>query len=64
MDTILEVIQRSGAQAVHPGYGFLSENSRFQALLQRNNVKFIGPPTKAIEAMGDKIVSKKFAKEA
>lgn len=64
MDTILEVIQRSGAQAVHPGYGFLSENSRFQAMLQRNNVKFIGPPTKAIEAMGDKIVSKKFAKEA
>lgn len=64
MDTILEVIKTSGAQAVHPGYGFLSENSRFQKLLQDNKVKFIGPPTKAIEAMGDKIESKKLAKEA
>ena len=48
MDTILEVIKASGAQAVHPGYGFLSENSLFQKLLQDNKVKFIGPPTKAI----------------
>jgi propionyl-CoA carboxylase alpha chain len=49
---------------VHPGYGFLSENSRFQKLLQDNKVKFIGPSTKSIEAMGDKIESKKLAKEA
>ena len=61
MDTILDVIMESGAQAVHPGYGFLSENSRFQKLLFDNKVKFIGPPTKAIEAMGDKIESKKVA---
>ncbi len=64
MDTILEVIKASGAQAVHPGYGFLSENSRFQKLLFDNKVKFIGPPTRAIEAMGDKIESKKLAREA
>lgn len=64
MDTILEVVKASGAQAVHPGYGFLSENSKFQRLLQDNKVKFIGPPTRAIEAMGDKIESKKLAREA
>jgi propionyl-CoA carboxylase alpha chain len=64
MDTILEVIKSSGAQAVHPGYGFLSENSRFQKLLFDNKVKFLGPPTRAIEAMGDKIESKKLAREA
>lgn len=61
MDTILEVIKKSGAQAVHPGYGFLSENSKFQKLLFDNKIKFIGPPTKAIQAMGDKIESKKLA---
>lgn len=49
---------------MHPGYGFLSENSKFQKLLFDNNVKFIGPPTRAIEAMGDKISSKKLALEA
>ena len=64
MDTILEVIKASGAQAVHPGYGFLSENSRFQKLLFDNKVKFLGPPTRAIEAMGDKIESKKLARDA
>lgn len=64
MDTILDVVKASGAQAVHPGYGFLSENPNFQKLLQDNNVKFIGPPNRAIEAMGDKIESKKLAREA
>jgi propionyl-CoA carboxylase alpha chain len=62
MNTILEVVKASGAQAVHPGYGFLSENPAFQKLLQANNVTFIGPGTKAIVAMGDKIESKKLAK--
>jgi propionyl-CoA carboxylase alpha chain len=47
---------------VHPGYGFLSENPKFQKLLQANGVTFIGPNTKAIVAMGDKIESKKLAK--
>ena len=64
MNTILEVVKASGAQAVHPGYGFLSENAHFQELLQANNVTFIGPGTKAIHAMGDKISSKKLAKAA
>lgn len=64
MNTILEVIKASGAQAVHPGYGFLSENPAFQKLLQANDVTFIGPGTKAIVAMGDKIESKKLAKGA
>jgi propionyl-CoA carboxylase alpha chain len=64
MDIILDVIKSCGAQAVHPGYGFLSENSKFQKLLQENKVKFIGPPTRAIEAMGDKIESKKLARDA
>ena len=61
MDTILDVCKRSGAQAVHPGYGFLSENSKFCDLLDKNGIKFIGPPVGAINAMGDKIESKKLA---
>ena len=64
MDKILTVAQQSGAQAVHPGYGFLSENYRFQELLQKNSIKFIGPPKEAIIAMGDKIESKKLATNA
>ena len=64
MDTMLEVCRASGAQAVHPGYGFLSENPQFQKMLQANNIEFIGPGTEAIVAMGDKIESKKLAKNA
>lgn len=64
MNTILDVVKASGAQAVHPGYGFLSENPEFQKLLFANDVNFIGPNTKAIVAMGDKIESKKLAREA
>lgn len=64
METILDVVKASGAQAVHPGYGFLSENPRFGKLLAANGVTFIGPDEKAIIAMGDKIESKKLAKEA
>lgn len=64
MDTILEVAKASGAQAIHPGYGFLSENANFCRLLADNGIKFIGPPTGAIMAMGDKIESKKLANDA
>mmetsp|Transcript_36654 Transcript_36654/g.44842 ORF Transcript_36654/g.44842 Transcript_36654/m.44842 type:complete len:181 (+) Transcript_36654:156-698(+) len=64
MDTMLEVVRASGAQAVHPGYGFLSENPAFQKMLKANDVTFIGPGTQAIVAMGDKIESKKLAKDA
>lgn len=61
VNRILEVIRDSGAQAVHPGYGFLSENRGFANTLKENGVVFIGPSVHAIEAMGDKIESKKLA---
>ena len=64
MDKILDAIKQSGADAVHPGYGFLSENSAFAKKLEKIKVVFIGPNTGAIEAMGDKITSKKLAAEA
>ena len=64
IDKIMEAIRQTGAQAVHPGYGFLSENMNFAAALEREGVVFVGPPSPAIEAMGDKITSKKIAQEA
>ncbi|MFD0916447.1 acetyl-CoA carboxylase biotin carboxylase subunit [Pseudahrensia aquimaris] len=64
IDKIMDAIKASGAQAVHPGYGFLSENPKFAEALKKANVAFIGPPVGAIEAMGDKITSKKLAQEA
>ncbi|GAA0294422.1 acetyl-CoA carboxylase biotin carboxylase subunit [Rhodovulum strictum] len=64
IDRIMEAIRTSGAQAVHPGYGFLSENRLFAEALEAAGVTFIGPPASAIEAMGDKITSKKLAAEA
>jgi propionyl-CoA carboxylase alpha chain len=64
IDKIMEAIRKTGAEAVHPGYGFLSENMNFAAALEREGVIFIGPPSPAIEAMGDKITSKKIAQEA
>jgi propionyl-CoA carboxylase alpha chain len=64
MDRIIQACLDTGAQAVHPGYGFLSENSEFCELLAAAGIVFIGPKTRAIEAMGDKITSKKLAGEA
>ena len=64
IDKILDAVRQTGAEAVHPGYGFLSENMNFAAALEREGVVFIGPPSPAIEAMGDKITSKKLAMEA
>ncbi len=64
IDKIMAAIKATGAEAVHPGYGFLSENPRFADALAKAEVAFIGPPKGAIEAMGDKITSKKLAKEA
>jgi propionyl-CoA carboxylase alpha chain len=63
-DVIIKACQDTGAQAVHPGYGFLSENSEFSEALSAAGIAFIGPNTRAIEAMGDKITSKKLADEA
>ncbi len=64
IDKIMAAIRETGAEAVHPGYGFLSENRAFAAALEAAGVVFIGPPSPAIEAMGDKITSKKIAMEA
>ncbi|XP_019959114.2 propionyl-CoA carboxylase alpha chain, mitochondrial [Paralichthys olivaceus] len=64
MDAIMEAIRVTGAQAVHPGYGFLSENKEFAKRLAAEGVAFIGPDTHAIQAMGDKIESKLIAKAA
>jgi propionyl-CoA carboxylase alpha chain len=63
-DRIVQACIDTGAQAVHPGYGFLSENSSFCEALAKKGIAFIGPKTKAIEAMGDKITSKKLADKA
>ena len=60
---ILSAIELTNAEAVHPGYGFLSENFDFAKILEENNIKFIGPSSKLIKMMGDKIQAKKIAKE-
>jgi propionyl-CoA carboxylase alpha chain len=64
IEKIVDACKESGADAVHPGYGFLSERAAFAHALAKANVAFIGPNPKAIEAMGDKIESKKFANAA
>ena len=60
---ILSAVDLTKAEAVHPGYGFLSENANFAKVLEDNNIKFIGASSKHIEMMGDKIQAKKIAKE-
>ncbi len=64
IDNILSAAKQTGAEAVHPGYGFLSENAKFADALAKSGVVFIGPPANAIAAMGDKITSKAFAQAA
>ncbi|HOB15410.1 MAG TPA: acetyl/propionyl/methylcrotonyl-CoA carboxylase subunit alpha, partial [Novosphingobium sp.] len=63
-DKIIAACKATGAEAVHPGYGFLSERTSFAEQLKAEGIEFIGPPVNAIAAMGDKIESKKLAKEA
>ena len=63
-DKIIAACKQTGAEAVHPGYGFLSERASFVEALEKEGIAFIGPPVNAIGAMGDKIESKKLAKEA
>ena len=60
---LMSAIELTGAEAVHPGYGFLSENFNFAKMLEENKIKFIGPSSKLIKMMGDKIQAKKIAKE-
>ncbi len=63
-DKIIDAAKKTGAEAIHPGYGFLSENADFCEKLQKAEITFIGPGVKAISVMGDKIASKKFADKA
>ncbi|WP_346742424.1 acetyl-CoA carboxylase biotin carboxylase subunit [Rhabdothermincola salaria] len=63
-EAILDVIERSGADAVHPGYGFFSENTDFARAITERGVAFVGPPPEAIEVMGDKVSSRKAAEAA
>jgi propionyl-CoA carboxylase alpha chain len=64
MDKIIAACKETGAEAVHPGYGFLSENQEFSRTLEENGIIFIGPKHYSVAAMGDKIASKKLALEA
>src|SRR3954466_10911713 len=64
VDKILEVAKESGAEAIHPGYGFLAENANFARKCDEAGVKFIGPPADAIDAMGSKTRAREIMKEA
>jgi pyruvate carboxylase subunit A len=64
MERIMDIAKKSGAEAIHPGYGFLAENFRFAKLCQDEGVTFIGPRSKTIQAMGSKIGSKKMMRDA
>ena len=61
---ILDVADRSGAEAIHPGYGFLSENSEFAKLCEAQKITFIGPPAEAIELMGNKVAARALMRDA
>jgi propionyl-CoA carboxylase alpha chain len=64
MQRILDVAKKTGAQAIHPGYGFLSENPEFVDLVESNGIAFIGPSSAPMHCMGNKIDSKRVAKDA
>ncbi|MEW4307433.1 acetyl-CoA carboxylase biotin carboxylase subunit [Rossellomorea marisflavi] len=64
MDTIVEVAKREGVDAIHPGYGLLSENASFAKLVEEEGLIFIGPDWKTIEVMGDKVKARKIMKDA
>src|SRR5262249_48838664 len=64
IDRVVEACRKTGAEAVHPGYGFLSERAEFAKALAEAGIVFIGPPPEAIAAMGDKIESKRLAQSA
>ena len=63
ISSLMSAVDLTGAEAIHPGYGFLSENAKFAEIVTKHGIKFIGPSSKVIGAMGDKIKAKKIAKE-
>src|SRR5512136_2182232 len=64
IDNIIQAALETGAEAIHPGYGFLSENTRFASACEENDIVFIGPPSSAIDAMGSKITARQTMKKA
>ncbi len=64
VEKLLEVIENTGAEAVHPGYGFLAENAKFARTLEDNGITFIGPPASAIDAMGSKTAARDLMQKA
>ena len=64
LERIAEIIEESGAEAVHPGYGFLSENANFARVVEKAGAVWVGPPPEAMEKVGDKIQAKELAREA
>ena len=58
----MSAVDLTGAEAIHPGYGFLSENAKFSDVVNKHGIKFIGPSADIISKMGDKIVAKKLQK--
>jgi len=64
IDKIIKAALDTGAQAIHPGYGFLSENTLFASTCEENGIVFIGPPSSSIDAMGSKITARQTMKEA
>jgi acetyl-CoA carboxylase biotin carboxylase subunit len=64
IEKILDIAKKSGAEAIHPGYGFLSENPTFARLCEQSGIRFIGPTPEVMEKMGDKLHSRKLAKKA
>ena len=63
ISSIMSAVDLTGAEAIHPGYGFLSENSKFAEIVKKHGIKFIGPSSDIIKKMGDKIEAKKIAKK-
>src|SRR5690606_18076454 len=64
MEAIIRIAKYSGANAIHPGYGFLSENATFAQLCKENNIIFVGPEPEAMSALGDKVTAKAVARKA
>jgi acetyl/propionyl-CoA carboxylase alpha subunit len=64
IDKIIEAAKQTGAEAIHPGYGFLSENPRFVDAIEASGIAFIGPPASAMRALGDKVSARKLMESA